>query len=66
VGKYVRDRRTSAYELSRKEQLVFMNIARTNKLRLPLQLTDTEPQAYEYIVRCTGGGGGTRDDNDGI
>jgi hypothetical protein len=41
--------RTSTYELSRNEQFVFMNIARTNKLRLPIHIANTEPRAYEHF-----------------
>jgi hypothetical protein len=30
-----------------------MNIARTDKLRLPVHLTDTEPRAYEHFNKLT-------------
>jgi hypothetical protein len=46
-------RRTSTYKLSRYEQFVFTNIARTNKLRLPIHLTNTEPSAYEHFKKWT-------------
>jgi hypothetical protein len=42
-------RRTSTYELSINEQFVFTNIARTNKFRLLIHLTNTEPLAYEHF-----------------
>jgi hypothetical protein len=46
-------RPTSIYELSRNEQFVFTNIARTNKLRLPIHLASTEPRAYKRFYNLT-------------
>jgi hypothetical protein len=43
----------STYKLSRNEQFVFTNIARTNKLRPPVHLADTELRAYEYFNKLT-------------
>jgi hypothetical protein len=37
------------YELSRNEQFIFTNIAQTNKLWLPFDLTNSEPHAYEHV-----------------
>jgi hypothetical protein len=39
----------STYELSRNEQFVFTNIARTNTFRLKIHLRNTEPRVYEHF-----------------
>lgn len=46
-------RQISTYELARKEQFVFTNIAQTNKLWLPLHLMNTEPCAYKHFNKLT-------------
>jgi hypothetical protein len=43
----------STYNLSRNEKFVFMNIARANKLRLPIHLMNTKPHAYEHLKKLT-------------
>lgn len=40
-------REASTYKLSRNEQFIFMKIARTNRLRLPIHLMEAEPCTYE-------------------
>jgi hypothetical protein len=45
--------RTSAYKLSRNEEFLFVNIAQTNKLWLPIHLLNTEPCAYEHVNKLT-------------
>jgi sRNA-binding regulator protein Hfq len=45
--------RISTYELFRNEQFIFTNIARTNKLLLPIHLTNTEPRAYQHFNKLT-------------
>jgi hypothetical protein len=45
--------RTSSYELSTNEKLVFTNIARTNELLLSIHLTNPEPRAYEHNNKLT-------------
>jgi hypothetical protein len=46
-------KRNSTYELSKNEKFLFMNIARTNKLRLQMQLTNIKPRAYEHCNKLT-------------
>jgi hypothetical protein len=50
VGQY---RRTSTFGLSRNEQFLFTNIARSHKLRFPIHLTNTGPLACEYFDKLT-------------
>jgi hypothetical protein len=42
-------RQNFADELSRNKQFAFTNIVRTNKLRPPIHLVNTEPCAYEHF-----------------
>jgi hypothetical protein len=39
--------------LQETEQFVFTNIARTNKLRLPIHLMNTEPRPYKHFNTLT-------------
>jgi hypothetical protein len=45
----VQCKRTSACELSGKEQFVFANIAQTNTSQLTIHLTNRETRAYERL-----------------
>jgi hypothetical protein len=41
------------YKLPRNEQFIFTNIAQTNKLWLPIDLTNSEPLTYEHFNKLT-------------
>lgn len=41
------------YEFSRNEQFIFTNIAQTNKPWLQIDLTNSEPHAYEHFNKLT-------------
>jgi hypothetical protein len=45
--------RNSTYELSRNEQFLCTYIAQTNKFRLLIHLTNTEPRACEHFNKLT-------------
>jgi hypothetical protein len=46
-------KRTCTYELPRKEQFLFANIARINKLRLSVHLMYTEHRVYKHLKKLT-------------